>query len=266
MFYNNQIESILLSFYHIDKYPAFGRYGGVFGRDVNALGMYASLILLFSLILRKFQKINLIFTTIIIFISLIAIILSGMRTGLLVFFGLLIIMNFKLRIINYRYLFILSVLLFVVLTLIYNSYENSKVLIDYFMNRFSIEHLINGFNSSEDGGNLRHAISYFYNVIGTREINWYNLILGMDASLGYVDNFYIFAFLKHGILLISVLLLVSVYLFKLMCISKNYIGIYFLIASIIISIKGIFIMNNFYIFIVFFIIYFWRQHENTYRS
>lgn len=34
MFHNSSIELFFLSFYNVEKYPAFGRYGGVFGRDV----------------------------------------------------------------------------------------------------------------------------------------------------------------------------------------------------------------------------------------
>ncbi len=262
MFFNSSIEQALLSFYNVGRYPAFGRYGGIFGEDVNALGIYASLVLILNMALYKYNKIHLILFISVISVSLFVIILSGMRTGFLVFFGLLLFFNFKLKILNYRIL--LSILAFsiAVLSILYYYNESSQALIEYIINRFSISHLLNGLSSSEGGGNLRHAIDYFHRTVGNLEFNIYTILFGLDSSINFVDNFYVFLFLKHGLFGVVLFIMPVFYFLVLTIQQKNYIGLYFLLASIVIALKGIFIINNFYMLIVLFTIYFWRTFEN----
>jgi len=266
MFFNNGIEQVLLSFYGVGGYPAFGRYGGIFGVDVNALGLYASFTLLLNMILYKYNKVHLTLSFFVISISIFAISISGMRTGLLVLFGLLLIMNFRLKVLNYKILLFYACFLLATLLILYNYNTSSQVLIDYILNRFSISHLINELNANEGGGNLRHAIAYFYRVIDGLEFNVYTVLFGLNPSLNFMDNFYIFLFLKHGLLATILFLILSLYSIFLTIQHSNYIGLYFLLVSLVMAFKGLFIINNFYMFIVLFMAYFYRTYENTNKA
>ena len=265
MFHFNSLESFILNLYHLEKYPAFGRYGGVFGRDVNALGIYGSLVLIATIVLRSLKLISTSSSIIYFIISLYAIVLSGMRTGILVFVGLAFIYQYRLKVLNYKYIISIFLLLFVSIFIIYNTNETAKDLIDFFLIRFSPSYLIQSAGiGNPDHSNLQTAINYFIRTLGTKEVNFYNILTGIDYNLVFVDNFYIFVFLKFGLLIISFIVLTGIYLLKKTFDKRDYIVTYFILASFIIALKGIFIINNIYMFIVLFIIFIWRYHENTY--
>ena len=265
MFLNSSIENFFLNFYHIEKYPAFGRYGGVFGKDVNALGIYASLAFLFTMILKRLQLINIRFSILLIFISLLAVLLSGMRTGVLVFFSGILLFHNKLKIINYKYLFLFIVSSIFLVTFIYLFNDTARELIDFLLKRFSPSYLVQSAGiGNTDHSNLQTAIAYFHRTIGDREITIYNILFGIDSKMMFVDNFYIFSFIKYGALFVLTLILFGIYLMIKSIIKKDIIISFFILVTFIIAIKGIFIINNVYMFLVVFIIYLWRNYENTY--
>ncbi len=265
MFHFNLLESFILNLYHLEKYPAFGRYGGVFGRDVNALGIYGSLVLIATIVLRSLKLISTSSSIIYFIISLYAIVLSGMRTGILVFVGLAFIYQYRLKVLNYKYIISIFLLLFVSIFIIYNTNETAKDLIDFFLIRFSPSYLIQSAGiGNPDHSNLQTAINYFIRTLGTKEVNFYNILTGIDYNLVFVDNFYIFVFLKFGLLIISFIVLTGIYLLKKSFDKRDYIVTYFILASFTIALKGIFIINNAYMFMILFIIFIWRYHENTY--
>ena len=155
MFHNNSIENYLLSFYNLGKYPAFGRYGGVFGEDVNALGIFSSLLLFLTLVLKRLKMINFLLALFVVMLSLYAVILSGMRAGLLVIFVALLLFQIKLNILNFKYVLIAILGIILLVFNIYSINDNIKELVDYMINRFSIESLLQGVNINNDNGNLR---------------------------------------------------------------------------------------------------------------
>jgi len=264
MFHFTGLEQFFLSFYNVEKFPSFGRYGGVFGRDVNALGIYASLMILVIIIFKKYKKITNMLALLAISLSFYAILLSGMRTGILVLFGLLIFFNYKLKLLNYKYIFIIISIFILFVLFIYSYDKMIQSLIDFMLTRFSVLHLIQDF-TSKDAGNLHTALEYFYKTLGNREINTLTLIFGIDSSLGFVDNFYIFSFLKYGFIFILALILVVAILFIKSIKEKEVFDIFMIVFTLIIAIKGIFVMNNFYMIVVLFLIFFWRENENISR-
>jgi hypothetical protein len=264
MFHFTGAEQFFLSFYNVERFPSFGRYGGVFGRDVNALGIYSSLMILVIIIFKKYKKISNLLALLAVLLSLYIILLSGMRTGLIVLFGSLIFFNYKLKLLNYKYISIMIFLLVLFVMFIYSYNDNIKSLVDFMLSRFSVSHLIQDF-TSEDGGNLNTAIEYFYRTLGNREINTLTLIFGIDSSLGFVDSFYVFSFVKHGLIFILALTLAVTILFIKTIKEKEVFDTFTIVVTLVIAIKGIFIMNNFYMIILLFLIYFWRKNENINR-
>ena len=261
MFHNNSIENYLLSFYNLGKYPAFGRYGGVFGEDVNALGIFSSLLLFLTLVLKRFKMINFLLALFVVMLSLYAVILSGMRAGLLVIFVALLLFQIKLNILNFKYVLIAILGIILLVFNIYSINDNIKELVDYMINRFSIESLLQGVNINNDNGNLRVAIAYFDRTIENKTIDIESMLFGIDSNLNYVDNFYIFSFLKHGFVFILSALLVLFLIIKQAIIRNDYMVLLVVLISMVIALKGLFIINNYYMFTILFIINLWRNIE-----
>lgn len=261
MFHNNSIENYLLSFYNLGKYPAFGRYGGVFGEDVNALGIFSSLLLFLTLVLKRLKMINFLLALFVVMLSLYAVILSGMRAGLLVIFVALLLFQIKLNILNFKYVLIAILGIILLVFNIYSINDNIKELVDYTINRFSIESLLQGVNINNDNGNLRVAIAYFDRTIENKTIDIESMLFGIDSNLNYVDNFYIFSFLKHGFVFILSALLVLFLIIKQAIIRNDYMVLLVVLISMVIALKGLFIINNYYMFTILFIINLWRNIE-----
>lgn len=261
MFHNNSIENYLLSFYNLGKYPAFGRYGGVFGEDVNALGIFSSLLLFLTLVLKRLKMINFLLALFVVMLSLYAVILSGMRAGLLVIFVALLLFQIKLNILNFKYVLIAILGIILLVFNIYSINDNIKELVDYMINRFSIESLLQGVNINNDNGNLRVAIAYFDRAIENKTIDIESMLFGIDSNLNYVDNFYIFSFLKHGFVFILSALLVLFLIIKQAIIRNDYMVLLVVLISMVIALKGLFIINNYYMFTILFIINLWRNIE-----
>lgn len=261
MFHNNSIENYLLSFYNLGKYPAFGRYGGVFGEDVNALGIFSSLLLFLTLVLKRLKMINFLLALFVVMLSLYAVILSGMRAGLLVIFVALLLFQIKLNILNFKYVLIAILGIILLVFNIYSINDNIKELVDYMINRFSIESLLQGVNINNDNGNLRVAIAYFDRTIENKTIDIESMLFGIDSNLNYVDNFYIFSFLKHGFVFILSALLVLFLIIKQAIIRNDYMVLLVVLISMVIALKGLFIINNYYMFTILFIINLWRNIE-----
>lgn len=265
MFHNQNIETILLSFYGMEKYPAFGRYGGVFGKDVNALGIAASILFFLTMILRYKKSISLVVALVIVFLSLYAIVLSGMRTGILVIFTALIIFHFKIKILNFNYIFLSIGGLFLLVLSIYNLNDNIKNLVDYILSRFSIDSFMKGFNDNDDGDNLKVAIAYFYDTIKNEVFDAKAILFGINSSLNYVDNFYVFSFIKYGLVFVGISIVVLFMILKRAFVQNDYIFLLLFLISITLALKGLFVLNDYYMFIVIFILYFWRNYENPNR-
>jgi len=266
MFNFSGVEGFFLNLYNLDKYPAFGRYGGVFGRDVNALGITGSIVLLLIITLSKCNKINFILSATLLFLAFYSVVLSGMRTGLLVIFTSLFLFQWKLKIINFKYLILIILFLVIFVISIYNFNSDIKDLMDYVLSRFSVESMIRGFDGGDNGGNLRVAIKYYHHTIGEREVNLKAVLFGVDSSLTYVDNFYVFTFVKYGLVpILFMILLISLVITQGVK-NKDFMFLMIVLISLTLALKGLFVINNFYMFIMLFILFFWRCNENLNRS
>ncbi|MCG3733172.1 hypothetical protein [Vibrio cincinnatiensis] len=244
-----EIEILLLSFYGEEKYPNALRYGGVFGRDVNTLGMYASLMLLVSMILTVNRYF---FLGVFVFvISILSIALSGMRAGVLVIIFLLVASVFfsSIRVFSRaRVALLLFFLTCFVLVAFSQLDHNLQVII---LERFSLAKLFSDLTYGESG-NLTHAAGYLDSVLVGHEEAWWTPITGYGTEIMFVDNLYIFLYLKYGVL--SVLLFIFGMVFSFL-IYKNSLIRFLILLSLLISLKGVFVLGNYYIYLCFFMVF-----------
>jgi len=259
MFIDHRVEALVLHFYHLEKYPGFGRYGGVFGQDVNSLGLYSTLILWLSIVLYKLKLIKRSFFIFFIIISLFDILLSGMRTGILVFFGALLFFNKRLKLINFKRIFVIAISFIVLLVILFRNIPILSKIKDYIIDRFSIHQLMQNLGLEAKGSNLHVAIDYFYRVTKNYSLDFSSFLFGMNSKLVYVDSFYIEMFIKHGAISIILLFLIFLYYLKKSIKAKNYFDIYLLFVTAIIGIKGTFIVYQIYMFILLFASFIWKE-------
>lgn len=248
MYFIPSFDSQLTSFYGIERFPLLNRFGGVFGIDVNALGMYATLTLILSLLLMGN---NMFVTGLFIFsFSLFCIMLSGMRTGLLVTVAtsFIFIFNKRTRLISVKNILISLIVVAFLFTLFIRF--SSDGFLEIITNRFSLSRLGQDVNGSDDG-NLGQAINYFKNTLGDVNITGYNILSGVESRLIYVDNFYIYLFLKYGVYPLIVIFIASL---KALLKIKNVMIRYLIIFSLIVSCKGIFVIGNYYVILTLLII------------
>lgn len=249
MYFIPSFDSQLTSFYGIERFPVVTRFGGVFGVDVNALGMYATL----TLILACFLLSRKMFITglLVFLVSILAIMLSGMRTGILAMFATLLIFSIhkNTRLISGMHL--LMSLIPITLSLMLLLYFSNADFLDMVTSRFSFGRLGQDLSGSDDG-NLGHAINYLNDTLGDISINGYHFLFGVDSQLVYIDNLYVFLFLKYGVYPLILLFLISVLsLFKF----KNKYTRCFIVFSLVISFKGVFIIGNYYAVLVAIIVF-----------
>lgn len=249
MYFYSPIEQVLLSIYNKEKYPTAFRFGGVFGKDVNTLGMYSSLTIILSFILLSHKKIMI--GLVVLSLSLTTIALSGMRTGILVLSFLMFMSIFipSFRIGQRKKIIFTFTLIFMFILLVFINL--SEPIQDVIIERFSVIKLISDVSYGESG-NLTHASHYLKDTLRGLESSWLTPLIGYSSDLMFVDNMFVFLFLKYGVF--SVFLYIFMFLYLYFKIRDELVR-FLLLFSIIVSLKGIFVLGNYYIYLCFFIIF-----------
>ena len=247
MYLNSSISNILTAFYNIEPYPNPWRFGGIYGKDVNALGIYASTVLLF--IMLSGEKFNVVIKLSVSLLCIYVSIISGMRTGLILISFILLLKLFMNK--NYKVIFciliviVLSPLFAFLLSLIFNS-----DMLLHIGERFSLQNLFNDLNDN-GGGNLSVAIDYYNRVTDNKVLTLKEFLFGFDVMSDFVDNLYFFIFVKYGIFPVLIFIL-----FILFEIKKRYQILNIVLLNIfilLVSIKGIFPLNSSFVFLISFI-------------
>lgn len=267
-----QINSLIMNLYHIERQHYF-RMGGIWGIDVNQLGFYSTIVILFSFFLKKYDKVkNYIFYTVIV-LSFVSLILSGMRTGLIMLILVLPVLAIFFKKTSWvsiwnilKYLLIGGVLLGL-LFFIFPSF------FDLFMGvfeRFNIQDLENDIEGSGHTGQGH---------MGTMYKKWLSTFFNNDNPLDVIFSFYpewkypdalvLFFLANNGLFGMFFLFGFIASIIKKMLQTKRYDFFLFFFFSMIISIKGNFILNNFYMFMSVIIIYlgskFGSERRLTYK-
>lgn len=248
MFFSPTISKLALSIYHIEKFPAFGRFGGIYGRDVNTFGFYSTILLVMLIFLKQKNKILIQHFVPLLTLFFFSIIISGMRAGIISIFLSLILLSLKRPKMLKKLCFYVFITVVLVLVLLSSIKILNPNLFYYFQERFSISYLIGDFTGvKSNSGNLSQYLRYFNNVVDNAN-NKNNYFFGLDSSQDMVDSLYFDFFIKYGFSfwIFAFIALIYVYL----KIKKEDDLIFIFYFSIIISLKGIFILNNSYLFLV----------------
>lgn len=246
-------ESFLQTTFNISGSPRFGRYGGIFGRNVSALGFYASLVLLVGLLFYED------FSKRVIYISFIsafaAIILSGTRVGLL-----LIILLFPLYTIIFtkRLAFLIKISLVLglttlaIFTLLYLYFTP---IFEYVLFRFSIERLVVDFTT----GNATTAYNLLRSTLENRDVNFFTLFFGYGGDISYIDNIYINFVLQYGLVSLSVGVLILAWSIVFLIKQKCYKVATLVLFGILAGLKGPYLFSNHFLLLLLFA----YNHEKT---
>lgn len=233
------------------------RYGGIFGEDVNTFGMYTTLMLIFVYASWKNNLNNVYLAVIEISICLFLIVVSGMRTGLLALFAAIAIDTVrKGHFLNFIRLYWLYILLVIVVLFAFVNLNNDNEFIDILLDRFSISTFVGDFDVSS-GGNLNAAINYF-NSVTPHGFGYIEILIGYDAAAVFVDNLFLFIFVKYGAIGVFMFLMLSSMAYKALNkwdVKHNTgIGNFLFLFSFISALKGVFPLGGYYIYMVLAII------------
>lgn len=226
------------------------RYGGIYGGDVNTLGMYSTLVLIAFYFAYKNGIVSFIWLVSIVLISFSAILVSGMRTGIIA----LIITALIYSIIRRSFFYLLPKIFLgcaSMATLTYNILPNfiGDGNFEVIIKRVSLQVFMDDFNLDSDG-NLTAAVNY-YNSLVVGELNFGDLLIGYNSSIAFVDNFYIYIFIKYGMVGVILILFLFIWLIKALLTTKGKArdaALIMFIFTIIVSLKGIFVLGAYYVF------------------
>ncbi len=248
-----QINAAIVGFYGLTESQTW-RYGGIFGQDVNSLGMYSSLCLILLYVSKSTLKLSVFELFFGASVCLTCIVVSGMRAGLIALIVSLFVMAFFNN--RLRRKILVSTLLYlfpgIFLTLVFVDVFIDEAYYALLANRFSFDSLLKDFDTKEDG-NLSVSIGYFGNVVSD-DFDLFLIMFGYDSSLIFVDNFFVFLFIKYGV---SGLILTASFFFYIYKKARRWdrlnnsnIGLFFVLYTVVISLKGIFPIAGYYIYLI----------------
>lgn len=264
MYFFPDISSFLQSLYSLTSRP--DRFGGLFGRDVNQLGYYSTLMIIFSCFLRARKQIGILFYLVVL-ISLFAIVISGMRTG---FFLLIVLFVFftlttRFQMMRIKDVVVLGLTIVLCLILFDNIFQNE---IHYLKERFSLELLYNQALGKHGNVHIGTIYKKWFPIMFQNE-NIFSILFSLVPGWKSPDSFILFLLANGGLL--GVFSFIMFALFNVSVICKAKIGnkpilFFVLFFNLIIGIKGNFMFNNvgmfLFVFIVMTILNDSRQHSS----
>lgn len=237
----------------VDMNMYYKRYGGVFGNDVNQLGFYSSLMILFTFFLKEKGLINKLMFYFIISISLFLTIQSGMRTGLV------LIIPFLLFGVLFGYLklfsrneFIVFIAILVFSFFVFNIGKYIDIT-NISITRFSIDQLETDMFSGKV-----HASGMYVRWLPRMIIKNHDIISLMFATLPswkFPDSLILFMLGNNGLIGLSLYFIMILILFRKIFIlgvdknSKFYL-IWLLSFSFFSGFKGGYTLNNYGMLII----------------
>lgn len=260
----------LVQLYGVTPYPNMTRFGGIYGADVNNMGFYATLVIIVACIFYKYNVEKLIWVVTSTILALINIILSGMRAGIIAIVATIVIMTIthffsrkrkcQLSKNKLKVLMLMSLVIPITITIFQLLFPN--YLITYVTERFSIKHFIKDFADFGTGQGNLYMMYWFYEKCVSLCRN-HSIIFGYDTIVDFVDNFYLYIYIKYGLFGISaILIFIVIAFFKN---RKNPIKndlLFWLLFGSIIAMKGIFVLDSRFIFIVAFMLSFYNVFQN----
>lgn len=264
LFLFREVEPFIYSLYKQERYEGIGRFGGIYGKDVNTFGMYASLFFLYVSYLKINNKLNPFFSILFIALAVFCILISGMRTGLLVGFPAICYFIYLKYSFN-KMLFVISLSVFssiLFLNILFYFDVINNVFYESILGRFSLDNLAQSLRTDDGGGNLNHAIRWLDELLDNRSLTISVLLAGYDVGINFVDNLYFYLFIKHGLFMVLLVLILFLYCFYY-GVKKSSIFLLLAIFAFVVSFKGIFVLNEY--FLLFLILIYRASNEKNYN-
>jgi len=255
MLISSSFNTLIVAIYGIDKQYDL-RFGGIWGRDVNQLGYYCSILLIWSTSLLAFKKINVAFYCFVFLICIILTLLSGMRTGLAVFivsFAIVSLISKQYRTALIYNVSILFSTLFLLILLL--PFLDGLIDIENILDRFSFELFWEQLSGSSGDGHIGNMFVKWLTAFSNEE-NIGHILFSFDASWKFPDSFILYYLANGGLVGVFLLVIFMLYCLYLIVKTKSYTGFMVLMVVTAVAFKGNYPMNNMSMFIFTLLIYF----------
>lgn len=254
MFHIPIFNSFFSNIYNIDQYYMFNRAAGIWGKDVNQLGYYSSIFMIFSSFLMVKKKINYLFGIMLLLISVYAVLISGMRTGLaaIIFIILFLSIFYKFPVFKVKYLILIFLISFILLYVLSINFIQEEIL-KSIIERFDFQLFLDQLTGASGDGHIGNMYAKWYNIFA-QESSVLKVLFSFDPSWKFPDSLVIFYFANNG--LVGVFLLLIFILFSIKIVGnqkRNYMRFFILLFSTITAFKGLYPFNNVSMFIFTFI-------------
>lgn len=254
MFFSPAFNDLIKGLYQITKQYEF-RFGGIWGKDVNQLGYYSSIILIWALFSFAYKKLNFIYYLFVNVLCFILILLSGMRTGIIVYFCSFVIVAIISKIYrralfyNFVVLAIISIIIVTSLPIISNYVD-----ISFIFDRFSFDLFIAQLTGESGDGQLGNMYTKWIGAWSENN-SFGDILFSFDASWKYPDSFVLYYLANAGLVGFVLLFIFITYCISFSFLTKKYTAFMIAIMLTVVAFKGNFPMNNMSMFICTLIIF-----------
>lgn len=254
MIFSPYVNQTAIVIYNIEE-TFFGRFGGIWGADVNQLGYYATVVMVWSVFLLSNDKIDKVFYSFVQFICIFVILMSGMRTGIVVYaFSLILVAFLSIKIRKVLLLNIIAIIAFSLLIVIISPFIADKFDLVSILERFSVDLFIGQLTGESGDAHLGNMYKKWYEIFSSNTAVG-DLLFSMGGYWKFPDSLVIFYFANTGLIGVGLLLTFLMFsLFKLLKL-RLYIGLFLFIFMFSFSFKGNFPLNNFSMFLFILVIY-----------
>ncbi|ELI1840805.1 hypothetical protein RRK58_003477 [Vibrio fluvialis] len=237
-------KNSILSLYGVVKEHPF-RFGGIWGQDVNQLGYYATVVMIWSGFVFSHRKINTLTFAAINVLSISLIALSGMRTGVIVFLSALMLTSIfskrNRKIFKwYVYLSLFSLALMIATFPIYSPIIDVEPILERFSPSLFYSQLTGSSGDGQLGMMLTKWIDVFLSVDDVDSI-----LFSVYPDWKYPDSLFLYYIANVGFYgFLSITMFVMFCLFLTIRYKLYYSTLVAIFLSVV-SIKGNFPVNNF---------------------
>ena len=254
MFFSPQVNQAATIIYGIEQIYD-GRFGGVWGKNVNQLGYYATVIMVWSVFLIASGRIGKFFYGFVQFVCIFIILISGMRAGIVVYLFSLILTSFLSK--QIRSVLILNIttaIIFAFVLILISPFIVEKFDLELIVNRFSLELFFGQLTGNSGDAHVGNMYKKWFEIFFSNP-DLGDLLFSMGGYWKFPDSFVIFYFANAGLVGVGLLLVfLMLCLYKLIH-RKLYIGLFLFLFLGGMAFKGNFPLNNFSMFVFTLIIY-----------
>lgn len=240
MYLPTSIADYLHSFYGVERLTG-ARFGGVWGKNVNQLGYIASTMLIWVSFIYSRRLVGCTFSLFIFVTCMFAIFLSGMRSGLVMFFITILLSSLFYR--ESRLIICELLVLFLLAFVVASFLFGGDFLSFSIFKRFSIELFISQLTGVSGDGHVGNMYGKWFTIFFS-ETDFSKILFSFYPEWKYPDSLVIYYFANAGLFGVFTLLFFAIFslysLFKL----KSFSLLLVFLFSVGMAFKGNFLFNN----------------------